>query len=114
MNRFRLANRIRDVKYGIQIGSDWPKMGQIWDFLRSVSVNFGSSSQNVLKLVLKSLRFVPFRLNLTDFGADANIPDWDRAGLPQGRLAARAGTSGIYIVVTDALLRLLLTSQPFT
>ena len=27
----------RDVKFGIQIGSDWPQMGQIWDFLRSVS-----------------------------------------------------------------------------
>ena len=22
----------RDVKFGIQIGSDWPKIGQIWDF----------------------------------------------------------------------------------
>ena len=22
----------RGVKYGIQIGSDWPQMGQIWDF----------------------------------------------------------------------------------
>ena len=31
----------RDVKFGIQIGSDWPQMGQIWDFLRSVSVHFG-------------------------------------------------------------------------
>ena len=29
-----------DVKFGIQIGSDWPQMGQIWDFLRSVSVHF--------------------------------------------------------------------------
>ena len=44
-----------DVKFGIQIGSDWLKMRQIWDFLRSVSVHFGSSSQNVLKLILKSL-----------------------------------------------------------
>ena len=32
----------RIIKFGIQIGSDWPKMGQIWDFLRSVSVHFGS------------------------------------------------------------------------
>ena len=29
-----------DVKFVIQIGSDWSKMGQIWDFLRSVSVHF--------------------------------------------------------------------------
>ena len=28
---------IRDVKFGFQIGSDLPQMGQIWDFLRSVS-----------------------------------------------------------------------------
>ena len=30
------------VKFAIQIGSDWPNMGQIWDFLRSVSVHFGA------------------------------------------------------------------------
>ena len=35
-------------------------MGQIWDFLRSVSVRFGASRQNVLKLILKRPRFVPF------------------------------------------------------
>ena len=50
----------RDVKFGIQSGSDWPKTGQIWDFLRSVIVHFGSVSQNVLELILKSPRFVPF------------------------------------------------------
>ena len=27
-----------DGKFAIQIGSDWPQIGQIWDFLRSVSV----------------------------------------------------------------------------
>ena len=43
-------------------------MGQIWDFLRSVSVHFGSPSQNVLKLILKSTRFVPLGANLTQFG----------------------------------------------
>ena len=39
-----LATRVagRDGKFGIQIESDWPQMGQIWDFLRSVSVEFGS------------------------------------------------------------------------
>ena len=35
----------RDDKFVIQIGSDWPQMGQIWDFLRSVSVNFGWSAK---------------------------------------------------------------------
>ena len=28
----------KNVEFGIQIGSDWPQMRQIWDFLRSVSV----------------------------------------------------------------------------
>ena len=27
-----------------QIGSDWPQMGQIWDFLKSVSVHFGTET----------------------------------------------------------------------
>ena len=47
----------RDRKFSIQIVSDWPQMGQIWDFLRSVSVHFGSMSLNVLKLILKNPRF---------------------------------------------------------
>ena len=46
----------QDVKFGIQIGSDLFQMGQTWDFLRSVSVHFGSASQNVQKLILKSPR----------------------------------------------------------
>ena len=50
-NKFRL---------GVQIWSDWPKMGQIWDFLRPVSVHFGLPTQNVLKLIFKSPRCVPF------------------------------------------------------
>ena len=57
----------RDVKFAIQIGSDWPQMGQFWDFLRSVSVHFSAGRQNVLKLILKSPRFVPFVANLTQF-----------------------------------------------
>ena len=43
----------RDVKFGIRIGSD--------------AVYFGSESQNILKLILKSPRFVPFWANLTRF-----------------------------------------------
>ena len=51
-------------------------MGQIWDVLRSVSVHFGSTSQNVLKLTLKSPRFVPFGANLTRFGCHIWHPWW--------------------------------------
>ena len=53
----------RDFKFGIQIVSDWRQMGQIWDFLRSDSVHFGAGRQNILKLILKSPRFVPFGAN---------------------------------------------------
>ena len=48
-------------------------MGQIWDFLRSVSVHFGALRQNVLKLILKSPRFVPFGVILTDFVVKPDI-----------------------------------------
>ena len=36
----RKTSRSRNVKFGIQVGSDWPQMGQIWDFLKSVSLHF--------------------------------------------------------------------------
>ena len=55
----------RDVIFAPQIRSYWPKMGQIWDFLRSVSVHFGSPRINLLILLLKSHRFVPFWANMT-------------------------------------------------
>ena len=45
---------LRDVKFAIQIVSDWLQMGQICDFLRSVSAH----------LILKSPRFVPFGASL--------------------------------------------------
>ena len=51
--------RTTDVKFSIQIGSDWQQMGRIWNFLRS------AGRQNVLKLILKIPRFVIFRANLT-------------------------------------------------
>ena len=57
----------RDAKFSIQIGSYWPRLWQIVEFLRSVSVHFGSTSQNVLKLIFKSSRFVSFGANLTTF-----------------------------------------------
>ena len=39
-----------------------------------ISVHFGSVSQNVLKLILKSPGFVPFVANLTHFEAKPTIP----------------------------------------
>ena len=36
----------------LHIGPDWHRIVKIWDFLRSVSVHFGSLSENVLKLIL--------------------------------------------------------------
>ena len=35
------CSQTRNVKFDIQIGSDWLQMGRIWDFLRSVSEHFG-------------------------------------------------------------------------
>ena len=56
----------RGVKFDIQIGSDWPQMGQIWDFLRSVLIRFGLLSQNV-NLDWKQA---------AQIWAQSNIPDW--------------------------------------
>ena len=43
VNRTRHNRNVqnRGVKFWHQIGSDWPQMGQTWDFLRSFSVHFG-------------------------------------------------------------------------
>ena len=46
-------NHNKHGKFDIQSGSNRHQMGQIWDFLRPVSVHFGAPRQNVLKLVLK-------------------------------------------------------------
>ena len=70
----KTASSTRVGKCVIQIGSDWPQMGQIWDFLRSVSVHFGAPRQNVLKVIFKSLIFVPFGANLTHFGSKSGRP----------------------------------------
>ena len=37
----------RDVKFGIQIGSYWPQMGQIWDF----KISFSTLQKDVPLLV---------------------------------------------------------------
>ena len=60
----------RDVKFGNQIGSDWPQMGQIVDFLRSDSVHFGP--QHLAKIYSgwseKNPRIVTLLADLTQFG----------------------------------------------
>ena len=55
----------------LQIGSDWPQMGQMWDFLRSIFSTFWfdkpkcteilsySASQNVLKTDMKKSHICP-------------------------------------------------------
>ena len=51
--------------------SNWVRLAQNrtnLDFLRSVSVRFGSLRQNVPKMILKSPRIVPFGANLTQIG----------------------------------------------
>ena len=55
----RITSETRDAKFGIQIGLDWPQIGKIWDFLRSVSVHFGAVRQNVLKLIFKKSQICP-------------------------------------------------------
>ena len=50
------ADDAREGRMGTKLGHIVP-MGQIWDFITSVSVHFGTPSQNVLKLILKSHRY---------------------------------------------------------
>ena len=51
-----------------------PLNGTSGFFKDQFSVHFGSMSQHILKMILKSLRYVPFRANLCQFGANsANI-----------------------------------------
>ena len=69
-----ITSRVSNLpSYLGQIGPKWDKSGT---FLRSVSVHFDSASQNILKLILKSPRFVPFagNLNLTQFGCPIRHP----------------------------------------
>ena len=54
-----------DVTFGDQFGSDWSQMGQIWDFLKSVSVHLGAGVPDLSHL----------RANLTQFGGKPDMPD---------------------------------------
>ena len=55
-------------KHGCQ---SWTQMGQIWDFLIWFSVHFVSVSQNLIKQIVQSPRFVPFGSDPTE--SDANL-----------------------------------------
>ena len=45
-----------------------------WNFTDQILVHYFFPIQNVLKLILKSLRFFPFGANLNHFGAKPEIP----------------------------------------
>ena len=49
----------RVVQFAIQIGSDWSHMGQICDFLRSVSVHFGAGAPKCTETDLKKSQICP-------------------------------------------------------
>ena len=55
---------VRLVPNGINLG-----------LFKIISVHFGSPSQNVLEMIFKSLRFIPFGATLTHCGAKPNTPD---------------------------------------
>ena len=72
---------IKKIKFYLYetLMSNWSQMVHILNFLRTVSVHFGSPSQNVLKLILKSPRIVPFGA-LTYLWADSETAgDPDRS-----------------------------------
>jgi len=54
------------------MGPDWHQMGQMWDFLRSVSQN----EKNFI--ILNSSRFVPFGAKLAQFEAKPDISGGER------------------------------------
>ena len=60
----------------VRFGSNYDQISQKWDksviFFRSVSVHFGPGGQNVLKLILKSHRFVTFGANLIQFRTNSH------------------------------------------
>ena len=48
----------RGFRFGTKVGQIGHKWEKSWDFLISVSIHFVSPSQNVLKLILKSPKFL--------------------------------------------------------
>ena len=51
------TRQLREGEFGNRIGSDWPQMGQMWDFLKSVSVHFGELVNLPSKLGQISLKW---------------------------------------------------------
>ena len=71
----------------IKLGSDWPQMGQIWDFLRSISVHLGSTHPNWVRLVPNSINLGLFKTNFSTFE-----PIWmSNLRSLQGKQAQRTG-----------------------
>ena len=64
-----LATCVLFTRY-VKVGSKVGQIGRKWD----KSGTFFSESQNVLKLILKSRGFVPFRANLTHFRDNSDTP----------------------------------------
>ena len=60
---------IRVVRVWFKIWSDWLQMGQIWDFLRLVSVHFGAPAPKCTETDLKKSHICPIWGNLTQFGS---------------------------------------------
>ena len=83
-------HQLNPANHGYQIwpqsGSHWPKMGQIREIFRSDSVHFGAVRQNVLYLIWKNPRFVPFGANLIQFWWQIwdSCPGNDLHGLKDG------------------------------
>ena len=89
--------------------SDWSQIGKIWDFLRSVSIHFGSASQNVQKLILKSPRFVSFGPNLTQLWSQIWHPCCEMT-----QLCFVWVTSSEWMVVSKVWVFIIKKSVPFT
>ena len=66
------------------IGSVGPNWDKFENLKRSVSVHFGSVIQNVLKLILKSPRFVSFGANLTPFRCQKLNTPATKTGITSG------------------------------
>ena len=67
---------IGDVRFGPKVGQISHKLDKSGTFSDQISVHFGSVSQNVLTLILKSHTIiVPFGANLTHFGSKSGHLD---------------------------------------
>ena len=93
-SQLRQIHDISSWKLTIQSGeargypgvSDWPQMGQMWDFLRSDLSSFWSREQKLLNYDLKKSRICPILVgNLTYCGLKSPTPVLDSANLDHER-----------------------------